>query len=92
VSSSSIALENKGSAPAPRENRRENAAAVHFFVTGASFVRSHPTSNAEIIATLQPGTRINVAGRTGEYYRVRSLEADTIRGYVHKEDAFFERH
>lgn len=90
-SSSSITPEDKESAPAPRDDRREKASAVNFFVTGASFVRAHPTSNAEIIATLQPGTRINVAGRTGEYYRVRSLEADTIRGYVHKEDAFFER-
>jgi type II secretory pathway predicted ATPase ExeA len=92
LSSSSITPEHKESAPPPRDNRRENASAVNFFVTGASFVRAHPTSNAEIIATLQPGTRINVAGRTGEYYRVRSLETDTIRGYVHKEDAFFERH
>jgi general secretion pathway protein A len=88
-----MAPANKNSAPPPRDDRRENApSAENFLVAGASFVRSQPTSNAEIIATLKPGTRINVAGRTGEYYRVRSLGTETIRGYVHKEDAFFERH
>jgi hypothetical protein len=60
-------------------------------VIGASFVRSRPTANAQIIATLRPGTRIQVTGPTGEYYGVRSLGTKTIRGYVHKEDAFFER-
>ena len=60
-------------------------------VIGASFVRSRPAANAEIIATLRPGTRIQVTGPTGEYYGVRSLGTKTIRGYVHKEDAFFER-
>jgi len=87
------APENKKFEPPPRDDKRETASpAVDFLVAGASFVRSQPTSNAEIIATLKPGTRINVAGRTGEYYRVRSLGTETIRGYVHKEDAFFERH
>jgi len=43
-----------------------------------------------VIATLRPGTRIQVVGRTGEYFRVRSLDNEAIRGYVHKEDAFFE--
>jgi hypothetical protein len=90
VPTAPIAPESKNSAPPPREDRQENA--ENFLVAGASFVRSQPTSNAEIIATLKPGTRINVAGRTGEYYRVRSLGRETIRGYVHKEDAFFERH
>jgi hypothetical protein len=93
VPTAPIAPENKKSAPPPREDRQENASSAQdFLVAGASFVRSQPTSNAEIIATLKPGTRINVAGRTGEYYRVRSLGTETIRGYVHKEDAFFERH
>lgn len=92
VSTAPITSENKTSQPAPRDNRREKAFSTeNFLVAGASFVRSEPTSNAEIIATLEPGTRINVAGRTGEYYRVRSLGTETIRGYVHKEDAFFER-
>lgn len=63
-----------------------------FFVSGASFVRSRPSSSAEIIATLEPGTRINIAGRTGAYYRIRSLGNEIIYGYVHEQDAFFERH
>jgi general secretion pathway protein A len=61
------------------------------FVIGASFVRAAPSPNAEIIATLPPGTRIQVTGPTREYYGVRSRGTTTIRGYVHKEDAFFER-
>jgi len=52
-------------------------------------VRSSPTSNAKIITTLLPGTRIEVTGRMGEYYTIRSLDTKGIRGYVHKEDAFF---
>ena len=39
----------------------------------------------------EPGTHITVAGRTGEYYRIRTLGTERIRGYVHKEDAFFDR-
>lgn len=35
------------------------------------------------------GTRIQVTGQMGEYYKIRSLETNGIRGYVHKEDAFF---
>ena len=62
-----------------------------FLVVGPSFVRDEPTSSAAIIATLEPGTRITVANRTGDYYRIRSLGTETIRGYVHKEDAFFQR-
>jgi type II secretory pathway predicted ATPase ExeA len=61
-----------------------------FAVVGNSYVREKPASKAEIIATLRPGTRIQVVGRTGEYFRVRSLDNEGIRGYVHKEDAFFE--
>jgi len=87
-----ITTGNKKSEPSGRDDRPESASSTeNFFVSGASFVRSEPTSNAEIIATLEPGTLINIAGRTGAYYRVRSLGVETIRGYVHKEDAFFER-
>jgi general secretion pathway protein A len=82
----------------PSENRRapggrqENPSTVgDFKVVGDSFVRNRPTSNAEVIATLQPGTHINIAGRTGDYFRVYSLGKQTINGYVHREDAFFER-
>jgi general secretion pathway protein A len=56
-----------------------------------SFVRAKPTRDSEIVATLTPGTHIQVTGATGEYYAVRSRGTKTIRGYVHKEDAFFER-
>jgi len=61
-----------------------------FAVVGNSYVREKPASKADVIATLRPGTRIQVVGRTGEYFRVRSLDNEGIRGYVHKEDAFFE--
>jgi hypothetical protein len=50
-----------------------------------------PTADAEIIKTLQPGTRIAVTSRSGEYFRVRSLSEEKISGFVHREDAFFER-
>lgn len=79
------------STPPPARGRQYAALTGNFFVAGASFVRSKPSSGAEIIATLEPGTRINIAGRTGAYYRVRSLGRETIHGYVHEEDAFFER-
>jgi hypothetical protein len=81
----------KRSASPQRADRRNAPSTGYFFVAGASFVRSKPASGAEIIATLEPGTRIAVAGRTGEYYRIRSLGPENIRGYVHHEDAFFER-
>ena len=72
--------------------RQENPSTVgDFKVVGNSFVRNRPTSNAEVIATLRPGTHINIAGQTGDYFRVRSLGNQTISGYVHREDAFFER-
>jgi uncharacterized protein YgiM (DUF1202 family) len=58
---------------------------------GASYVRDKPASDAEIIATLQPGTRVQVLAQTQDYFQVRSLEDRGIRGYVHREDAFFER-
>jgi general secretion pathway protein A len=64
-----------------------------FEVSGASsFVRSSPRSDAKIIATLQPGTEIKVLSKRGNYFRVRAtVDGETIRGYVHREDAFFER-
>jgi uncharacterized protein YgiM (DUF1202 family) len=70
--------------------RRTEISSSGFAVVGNSYVREKPASKAEIIATLRPGTRIQVVGRTGEYFRVRSLDNEAIRGYVHKEDAFFE--
>jgi type II secretory pathway predicted ATPase ExeA len=55
-----------------------------------SFVRDEPTSKAEIIATLRPGARVQVIGRKGDYWQIRSSEPEVVRGYVHQEDAFFE--
>ncbi|MGN6731918.1 MAG: AAA family ATPase [Candidatus Binatia bacterium] len=72
-----------------RENKQESTSSANLAVTGNSFVRSSPTSNAKIITTLLPGTRIQVIGRMGEYYAIHSLDKKGIRGYVHKEDAFF---
>lgn len=55
-----------------------------------SFVRKHPTAESEFLATLTPGTHIEVLKRSGDYLHVRSTERGLDRGYVHKEDAFFE--
>jgi type II secretory pathway predicted ATPase ExeA len=71
--------------------QRPPSKSKELFVIGPSFVRAAPSPNAEIIGTLPPGTRIQVTGPTREYYGVRSRGTTTIRGYVHKEDAFFER-
>ena len=60
-------------------------------VSGASFLRKRPAADAEIIDTLKPGIRIVVTNRSGEYLRVRSLSDERVSGFVHKEDAFFER-
>jgi general secretion pathway protein A len=98
IQQNSIAVANvpddqKAKTPARSDNDENNSTnGVDFLVVGSSFVRAKPTANAAIIATLKPGTHITVAGRTGEYFRIHSLGAETIRGYVHKEDAFFERH
>ena len=59
-------------------------------VFDASFVRDKPRSDANITAMLEPGTRIKVQSKTGDYFRVRSLDREPISGYVHREDAFFE--
>src|SRR5262249_10202738 len=57
-----------------------------------SFVRDKPSCDANSTGTLEPGTRIKVQSKTGDYFRVRSLDRDRepISGYVHREDAFFE--
>jgi general secretion pathway protein A len=61
-------------------------------VSDASFVRDKPRSDANITGMLEPGTRIKVQSKTGDYFRVRSLDRDRepISGYVHREDAFFD--
>ena len=60
-------------------------------VSGASYLRNRPSADAEIIDTLESGTRIVVTSKSGEYFRVRSLRDEKVSGFVHREDAFFER-
>ena len=76
--------------PLNRDRQTRPSRSTDFLVIGDSFVRSRPSPNAQIIATLTPGTRVQVTGLRGEYYGVRS-RGTNIRGYVHKQDAFFER-
>ena len=85
--------EVKRSEPPLHRNQQipPSSTSKELFVIEDSFVRSRPSPSAEIIATLKPGTRIQVTGLTGQYYGVRSRGAKTIRGYVHKDDAFFAR-
>jgi hypothetical protein len=65
----------------------------NFEVTGpSSFVRNSPRSDAKVIATLVSGTELKVLSKRGDYFRVQAiLDGQMIRGYVHREDAFFER-
>jgi general secretion pathway protein A len=63
----------------------------NFEVVEDSFVRDKPQTNAEIITTLRPGTWVRVENKSGEYFRVHSLNDPRIHGYVHEEDAFFAR-
>jgi len=70
---------------------KQQAYLGNFDVVGPSFLRDQPGPDANIIATLQPGTRISVVSKTGSYFRVRSLGDEQLHGYVHREDAFFER-
>ncbi len=74
-----------------RDDKEKTPGTGNFDVVAASFVRGKPTSNADIIATLKPGSHVNVSGRTGDYYQVRTLGNETIHGYVHREDAFFHK-
>lgn len=61
-------------------------------VGGSSFLRGSPGPNAEIVATLEPSTRVKVVTARGDYLQVQAVfEGKTIRGYVHREDALFER-
>ena len=65
---------------------------VFEIVGGSSFLRGSPGPNAEIVATLEPSTRVKVVTARGDYLQVQAvLEGKTIRGYVHREDAHFER-
>ena len=72
-----------------RQEGKEEKKTVRVVVEN-SFVRDEPTSSAEIIATLRPGARVQLLGRKGDYWQIRSLKPEVVRGYVHREDAFFE--
>jgi type II secretory pathway predicted ATPase ExeA len=76
--------------PLKRPNKGQLRYLGNFEVLEKSFVRDTPESDAEIIATLQPGSWVRVESKTGSYLRVRSLNDPRVRGYVHEEDAFFK--
>jgi hypothetical protein len=59
-------------------------------VVARSKVRAKPSDESEIIAELEPGNRVTVLAKSRDYYHVRSIDDRTVRGYVHREDAFFE--
>lgn len=88
-----LSLSDTGRRPASDrpngQSRRLPLSPSGFSVLANSFVRNKPTAEADVIATLRPGTRIQVVSRSGDYLQIRSLETEAIRGYVHKEDAFF---
>ena len=76
----------------PADNRRENKPrAVTLDVVGTSIVRDKPSDKARIIGDLEPGSRVKVLAESRDYFHVRSLDKKSIRGYVHREDAFFKR-
>jgi type II secretory pathway predicted ATPase ExeA len=70
--------------------KKQRSSAGTFRVFSASYVRDRPRSDATITGMLEPGTRVRVQSKTGDYFRVRSLDKEPISGYVHREDAFFE--
>ena len=78
--------------PNPQTDDKPKPKERTYRVFDASFVRDKPRSDANITGTLEPGTRIKVQSKTGDYFRVRSLDRDRepISGYVHREDAFFD--
>jgi hypothetical protein len=79
------------SKPAPLDRTKEQPSFLgNFEVVQDSFLRDKPESDAAV-TILPTGTRIRVEGKSGEYLRVRSLNDPGLRGYVHREDAFFER-
>ena len=74
----------------PKKN--DSRLGVFQVVGQSSFVRGSPRADAKILATLEPSTRIKVLSAKGDYLQVQTVfEGKAIRGYVHREDAFFER-
>jgi general secretion pathway protein A len=87
-------ITSKGGQPKiEADTKKKESAWGTFEVTGPfSFVRGAPRSDAKIIATLPPLTKIKVMSLRGDYFRIQAaVDGRTIRGYVHREDAFFDR-
>jgi general secretion pathway protein A len=78
---------------APAAGKQKEPRLGTFQVTGStSFVRSRARADGKIIASLPPGTHLKVVSVRGNYFRVEAqVEDQKIRGYVHRQDAFFER-
>ena len=79
---------------ADRDTATKESKELGTFDVGApfSFLRATPRANAKIIATLTPPAQVKVLSMKGDYFRVQTVfEGRTVRGYVHREDAFFER-
>jgi type II secretory pathway predicted ATPase ExeA len=95
VEPSAPALESAGPQAQPAEpssgkKNETKPVAVTLEVVARSKVRAKPNDESEIIAELEPGNRVTVLAKSRDYYHVRSVDDKTIRGYVHREDAFFE--
>jgi len=91
-----ITPQTRGKNVRPGDNERGNTvsaprALINYLVVDDSFVRKQPTAEADIVTTLHAGTRIQLVDRRGDYMQIRSRERGIAEGYVHKEDAFFER-
>jgi type II secretory pathway predicted ATPase ExeA len=84
-----VAAEN-GKVAINRKVVQEPSAEI-YRVTGPVILRNTPTADAEIITTIEPETRVAVTRMSNDYFRVRSLADERISGFVHREDAFFER-
>ena len=66
------------------ESRKPSVSQAEFKVVRNSLVRDKPSSTAEIIATLQPGTEIRLVRRIGDYLQIRSTEEEhrpRVRAY-----------
>jgi len=83
-------LDKQPQSEAKTKTKERSSSSGTLRVYDASFVRDKPRSDANITGTLEPGTRIKIQSKTGDYFRVRSLDREPISGYVHREDAFFE--
>jgi uncharacterized protein YgiM (DUF1202 family) len=64
---------NQTQAEAKTKPKERSSLPGTFRVFDASFVRDKPRSDANITGMLEPGTRIKVQSKTGDFFRVRSL-------------------